>query len=160
MEIHKIKKIFFLKSMKMIDINAKTYAENCLCTINVIEKDSKSVLWIKMHKDKLAVKNISDLTIKAIKEIYDTETPTKEQIKKYKRFGKELRAGLPDIYIREVLAFKTITSSTVPTAVEFKAKLGFNLYDPVKRTISTIVTNESICQRRAIATVQCFLIYN
>ena len=30
----------------------------------------------------MGVKNISDLTIKAIKSIYKTKTPTKDQIKK------------------------------------------------------------------------------
>ena len=74
----------------MIDINAKTYAENCVHTIKVIKKDNKSVLWIKMYdiQDILGVKNNFDLTIKAIKDVYNTETPTKEQIKKYKRYGK------------------------------------------------------------------------
>ena len=45
---------------------------------------------MKMHdiQDKLAVKNMSDLTIKAIKSIYDTQTPTKEQTEKWKRYGK------------------------------------------------------------------------
>ena len=42
-----------------------------------------------MHniQDKLGVKNMSDLTIKAIKFIYDTETPRKGQIKKDKKYG-------------------------------------------------------------------------
>ena len=43
MEMHIIKKIFFNK-YKMIDINADTYAKNCVHTINVIKKDNKSVL--------------------------------------------------------------------------------------------------------------------
>ena len=65
----------------MIVINAKSYAENCVHTINVIKKDNKSVLWIKMHdiQDKMGVKNISDLTIKAIRCIY-SETLKKGQI--------------------------------------------------------------------------------
>ena len=72
--------VFFLAHIKMININAKTYAENCFHTINVIKKDNKSIIWIKIHdkQDKLGVKNMSDLTIKAIKGIYDTEIPTKE----------------------------------------------------------------------------------
>ena len=42
-----------------------------------------------MHniQDKLGFKNMSDLTIKVIKFIYDTETPRKEQIKKDKKYG-------------------------------------------------------------------------
>ena len=44
----------------MIDINANTYAENCVCTMQVIEKDNKSVLWIKMHdiQHTFSVKNV------------------------------------------------------------------------------------------------------
>ena len=42
-----------------------------------------------MHdiQDKLGVKNMSDLTIKAIRFIYDAETPRKEQIKKDNKYG-------------------------------------------------------------------------
>ena len=73
----------------MFLINANTYAENCDHTIKVIKKDNKWVFWIQMHDIpyKLGVKNMSDLTIKAIKGIYKTKTPTREQIKKYKRHG-------------------------------------------------------------------------
>ena len=61
----------------------------------------KSVLWIKEIniEDKLGVKNISDLTIKAIKGIFDTEILTKEQAEKYKRYGKEFIDDLTGIYI-------------------------------------------------------------
>ena len=64
---------------------------------------------------------MSDLTIKAIKGIYHTKTPTKYQIKEYKRYRKELIARSPAICICEDLAFKTIMYSTLATAVEFKA---------------------------------------
>ena len=75
----------------MIDINAKTCAENCVHTINVTKRDNKSILWIKMHdiQDKLGVRNMSDLTIIAIKGIRDTE--------KYKRYGKEFIDDLTGI---------------------------------------------------------------
>ena len=63
------------------------------------------MILVKVHdiKDKLGVKNMSDLTIKTTKDIYDTETLTKEQIKKYRRNGKEFIAGLD---ICEDLALK------------------------------------------------------
>ena len=43
-----------------------------------------------MHdmKNKLGVKNMSDLSIKAIKDIYETKTPTKKQIEKCKIYAK------------------------------------------------------------------------
>ena len=76
----------------MFDISADTYPENCVHTINVIEKDNKLVLWVNMHdiKDKLSVKNMLDLTINAIKSIYDTENPTKNKLKKIKDMEKNL----------------------------------------------------------------------
>ena len=44
----------------------------------MIIKDNKSILWIKMHnmQVKMVVKNMSNLTIKIIRGIYNTETPT------------------------------------------------------------------------------------
>ena len=56
----------------MLKISAKTYATKCINTVTVHKKDNKTVLWIKMHniQDSLGVKNMSDLTIKAIKWIY------------------------------------------------------------------------------------------
>ena len=50
-----------------------------------IEKN-KTVLWIKIHdiRDKLGVKNMSDLSIRAIKGIYEVKSSTNEQIKRCK----------------------------------------------------------------------------
>ena len=66
----------------MVDISVDTYAENCVHTMKVIKRDNKSTLWIKMRdiQDKLGVKNMSDLTIKAIKGIYKTKNLTESQI--------------------------------------------------------------------------------
>ena len=43
-----------------------------------------------MHdiQDNLGVKNMSDLTTKAIKDICGTKTPSKKKIEKYKMYGK------------------------------------------------------------------------
>lgn len=38
--------------------------------------------------DKLSVKDMSDLTKKAIKGNYDTKTPTEEEKRTFKKFGK------------------------------------------------------------------------
>ena len=56
--MHKIKKKNF-SCIKMFNINADTYAENCVHTINVIKKDNKSISWIKTHdiQVKLGVKS-------------------------------------------------------------------------------------------------------
>ena len=63
----------------MFVINTNTYAKNCVHTIKVISKGIKSVLWIKMHniQDKLGFKIMSDLTVKATKDICNIKTPSK-----------------------------------------------------------------------------------
>ena len=63
---------------------------------------------------------------KAIKDIYDTETPTKGQTRKYKRYGKEFIPDLTGIYIHEYLVLSIIIDCTAPTAIEFRSKLRFN----------------------------------
>ena len=84
-------------------------------------------------QDKLGVKNISDLTTKAIKGTYNTENLTKDQTRKYKTYGKHVIADLTGIYVCKDLAFKIIMYFTVPTAAEFSTKLGFNPHDPIIR---------------------------
>ena len=54
-----------------------------------------------------------DLTSKAIKDIYNTKTPTYEQIKRYKRYRKEFINVLTGIYTHEDLALKIIIYSRV-----------------------------------------------
>ena len=65
---------------------------------------------------KLDIKNMSDLTIKAIKGIYNTENPAKKQIGKYKSYGKDLTLSI-------------ITDCRTPTDIVFMTKLGFNQHD-------------------------------
>ena len=72
---------------------------------------------------------MSDLTIKAIKGIYNTKNLTKEQIKKYKRYGQKIIDNLTGIYIREDLALSIIIDCRTPTAFEFRSKLGFKQHD-------------------------------
>ena len=68
----------------------------------------------------------SDLTIKSIKYIYDAKTLTKEQIRKYKKYGKEFFDDLTGIYIHEDLALSIIMSCRAPIATQFATKLEFN----------------------------------
>ena len=94
----------------MFEISVETYEKNCIHTKTVHKKVNKSVLCIKIHdiQDKLGAKNMSDLTIKEIKGIYNTKTPTYKPIRRYKRYGKELIADLAEIYIHEDLALSII----------------------------------------------------
>ena len=109
----------------MFNINADTYAKSYVHSIEVIKKDNK----IHNIQDKLGVKNMSDLTIKAIIGIYDTETLTIEQVRKYKGYGKELIKNLAGINIREDLTLAKIMDCRSPTAIGFRSKLGFNQTD-------------------------------
>ena len=60
-----------------------------------------------------------------MKGIYSTENPTREQIRKHKRKGKEFIAGEKGKYNIVHLALQIIIDSRTSTAVEFKARLGF-----------------------------------
>ena len=87
----------------MLEISLDKYNKNFICTIK-LKKNNKTVFWVKMHdtQGKLSVANMSDLVLRGIKGIFNTETPTKEQKGAYKRFGKELtpdKKGIKGIYI-------------------------------------------------------------
>ena len=93
----------------------------------------------------VGIKDIFDLTIKAIKDIYNTENPTKNQIRTYKKQGKELIDGEKGVYIIIVdLGLSILMDCRTPTAVEFRIKLRST------RTISANRNNESICRRKGI----------
>ena len=53
---------------------------------------NRELFWVRMHnvKEGLGVKNMFDLVRKEIYGIFETKNPTKVQIRKYKRFEKEL----------------------------------------------------------------------
>ena len=76
-------------------------------------------------KDKLRVKNMSDLVRKEIMGIFNTKTLKKNK-RKYKRFGKELISGEKGIYIRNDLIQKIIMhcKATNENVKEFRSKLG------------------------------------
>ena len=73
----------------MVDISAETFAENCIHTIKQLKKGKEPVLLIRIKdiEKKLDVKNIFDLVDKEIKGKFETNYPTEQQIRKYKRHG-------------------------------------------------------------------------
>ena len=75
---------------------------------------------------------MSDLTIKATKGIYNTKSPTYEQIRRYKRYGNNFINGLTGIWIRENLALPLIMDCRTSAAVEFKSKLGFKRHNIIR----------------------------
>ena len=74
---------------KMFDISFEKYIDAKLCTITV---GNKELFWVRMHdvQERLGVKYMSDLVRKEIHGIFETKTPMKDQIRKYKRREKEL----------------------------------------------------------------------
>ena len=68
----------------MADINAKTFAKNCIHTIKQLRNNKEPVLWIRIKGigEKLDVKNIGDLVNKEIKGKFETNYPTEQQIRK------------------------------------------------------------------------------
>ena len=77
-----------------------------------------------MHdiEEKLGIKNMSDLIMKAIKGIDNTKNPTKKnkQIRKYKRYVKEFIDYLTGIYIHEDYTLSIIMDCRTPAAIEFR----------------------------------------
>ena len=52
---------------------------------------NRRLFWVRMHDvpEGLVIKNISDLVRKEIHSIFETTNLTKDQIRKYKRSGRE-----------------------------------------------------------------------
>ena len=75
----------------MADISAKNCAKNSIHTTKQLKKGKQSVLWIRIKGigTKLDVKNIFDLVDTEIKDKFETNYLTKQQIRKYKRHGLE-----------------------------------------------------------------------
>ena len=65
---------------------------------------NRELFWVRMHNVKggLGVKNMFDLVRKEIYGIFETKSPTKVQIRKYKRFEKELddNCNATFVYVR------------------------------------------------------------
>ena len=112
----------------MVFINAETFGKNDIYTIKK-KKGNKSVLWIRI-KDigkKLGVKNIADLVDKEIKGKSESNYPTKQQIRKYKRHGSEFIENEKFMYANEYILVPIIMhcKTSTPKAINFKSKLGF-----------------------------------
>ena len=88
MKIHTNEKIYFsfFDKYKIFRISAETSKNNGINTIIVNNGENKPVIWLKMHdmQDELGVKNISDLTIKEIKGIFNSRNSTKNKLKNIK----------------------------------------------------------------------------
>ena len=73
----------------MIVITVQNYNNADVHTVTV---GSRELFWVKMIdvQNALGIKNISDLVRKEICGIFETQNPTKKQIRKYKLSQKEI----------------------------------------------------------------------
>ena len=69
--------------------------------------------------------------IKKIKGKFETNYPTEQQIRKYKRHGSEFVEDIKCIYAHECIIAPVIMHCTVstPKKITFRSKLGFTQYD-------------------------------
>ena len=67
--------------------------KNCLnARVHIVTVGNRKLFWIKMIdiQNGLGLKNMSDLVRKEIHDIFNTNNPTKGQVKKYKRSLQEI----------------------------------------------------------------------
>ena len=88
-------------------------------------------LRIKEIGKELDVKNIFDLVDKEIKSKLNTNNPTQQEIREYKRHGSEFIEVTKFMYAHECIIIPVIMHCRIsaPKSIEFKSKLGFNQYD-------------------------------
>ena len=100
----------------------ETFAENCSHTLTQVRKGKEPILWIRERK--LDVKNIVD---KEIKGQFETNYPTEQQIRKYKRHGSEFIESIKIIYAHECIIIPMIIHCRVSTQkkIKLRSKLGF-----------------------------------
>ena len=95
--------------------------------------ENKPVLWLRIKdiERELDVENIYDLIDKEIKGRFESNNPTDEQIKKYKRYGSEFIENTKFMYAHDNIITPIIMHCRVatPKSIEFRSKLRFNQYD-------------------------------
>ena len=85
-------------------------------------------MWLRIKDTgrELGVKNICHLVDKGIKGKFETNYPTEQQIKKYKRPRLGLINDEKLMYAHECIKIPIIMHCKIPAALEFRSKLGFS----------------------------------
>ena len=114
----------------MVDISAETFAKNCIHTISQLKRGKESILWLRI-KDigrELDVENIFDLVDKDIKDKFETNYLTEQQIRKHKRHGSEFIKDIKFMYAHECIIIPIIMHcrAATPKSIEFGSKLEFD----------------------------------
>ena len=88
-------------------------------------------MWIRIKdiRKKLDIKNIFQLVDTEIKGKFKDVYPTKQQIKKYKRYSSEYIEDVKHIYAPEDVVISVIMGGRSPKVFKFRSKLGFTQYD-------------------------------
>ena len=129
----------------MVDISAENFQNALVYTITV---GNRELFWVRMIdvQKGLGVKNMSDLVRKEIHGIFETKTPTEEQIRKYKRSEKEIdkesksnfkydRSDLMSRMIKNCRGEKKRGEKN-----EFRIKLGFAPNDIIMTKEESVLT--------------------
>ena len=121
--------MFLCTFYKLHQISKKTFSKCCIH--NIADREKKLWLRIKDIGEKLDVTNIFGLVNKAIKGKFESNYPTEQQIREYKRHGSELIRDEKFMYTHECIIIPVIMHCRVstPKSIEFRSKLGFNQYD-------------------------------
>ena len=117
----------------MVDISAETFAKNYIYIRSQLKRGKESIsrLRIKDIGRELDVKNIFDLVDKETKGKFETNYPTEQQIRKYKKHGSKFIKNEKFLYALECIIIPIMMNCRVSTSksIEFRSKLGFDQYD-------------------------------
>ena len=125
----------------MVDISTETFAKNCIHTREKQKKGKEPVLWIAIKDlgEKLYIKNIFNLVDKEVKGKFETNYPTKQQLKKYIRHRSEFINDTKFMYAHECIIIPVIMTSRSSKAIKFGSKLGFSQYEiTLKKELSVL----------------------
>ena len=126
----------------MGEVSDGAYKRTDVCAIKSNRSNSHKVILVKMHniRDKLGVKNMSDLVRKKIIGKLNNEHPTKEEISRYKTNEREWSNDNDNTLIANDIA-SAIKKIVKKNANEFREKLGFEDIDLIMTNdFSSIIT--------------------
>ena len=135
----------------MVSIIAETW-NNAGVDLVIIHfrEENKPALWliIKDIGKKIDVKSICNLVDKESKGKFNTNNPTDQQIREYKKNGSEFMEYTKFMFVHECIIIPAIMYCRVatPKSIEFRSKLGFNQYDITltKELLKSIIVLKSI----------------
>ena len=125
----------------MGEVSDGAYKRTDVCAIKSNRSNSHKVILVEIHniRDKLGVKNMSDLVRKKIRGKLNNEHPTKEEISRYKTNEREWSNDNDNTLITIDIA-SAIKKNCKKNANEFREKLGFEDIDLIMTNEKSIIT--------------------